>query len=307
MKPDIYKIEDIYLIDLPQKLRGFRKFISSWVLKDGKSALIVDVGPASTIRLLKDVLDRLGVEKVEYVLLTHIHLDHAGGIGHFVRLYPDAKIVVNERGEKHLIDPTKLWEVSKKVLGKLAFVYGEIKSVPEKNIHRGDIVFSGMKVEIIQTPGHAPHHQSYVIGDYLFSGDSAGIFLQLDSGIYLRPATPPRFIKEIYEESLDRMIEVGRKKLCFAHFGMYEDSKKLIKMHKEQINVWVNTVREVMDKYPAEEVSEILNIAKEKLIEKDKLFANYLKLDEDIQERREYFIKSSLMGIYNYLKTEESP
>ncbi|ALM73996.1 MBL fold metallo-hydrolase [Thermococcus barophilus] len=305
--PEIYEIEDdLYLVDLPQKLRGFRKFISSWVLKDGQSALIVDVGPASTIRLLKDALDELGVERVEYVLLTHIHLDHAGGIGNFVRLYPDVKIVVSERGEKHLIDPTKLWEASKKILGSLALIYGEIKPVPQENIHKGDVVFSERKVKILKSPGHAPHHQSYVIGDYLFSGDASGVFLQLDRGIYLRPATPPRFIKEVYEDSLDKMIEVGKKKLCFAHFGMYGNSRKLIKMHKEQINIWVDAVREVMHEYPAGEVFWVLNIAKEKLIKKDKLFANYLRLDEDIQERENHAIMNSLVGIYNYLKTRES-
>ncbi|MCD6130550.1 MAG: MBL fold metallo-hydrolase [Candidatus Hydrothermae bacterium] len=307
MKASIYKIEgDLYLIDLPQKLRGFRKFISSWVLKDGRSALIVDVGPASTIRLLKEALDQLGVEKVEYVLLTHIHIDHAGGIGHFVELYPDAKVVVNERGEKHLIDSTRLWEASKKVLGELAHAYGEIRPVPRENIYKGEVTFSGMDVEIIYTPGHAPHHQSYVLGEYLFGGEFAGVFLQLDNEMYLRPATPPRFIKEVYEGTLDKMLEVGRKKLCFGHFGMYEDSKKLIKMHKEQINVWVSIVREVMHEYPAEEVFKVLNIVKERLLEKDKLFANYLKLDEDIKEREEHFTKNSLMGIYNYLKTLES-
>ena len=306
MKASIYKIEgDLYLIDLPQKLRGFRKFISSWVLKDGRSALIVDVGPASTIRLLKEALDQLGVEKVEYVLLTHIHIDHAGGIGHFVELYPDAKVVVNERGEKHLMDPTRLWEASKKVLGELAYVYGEIRPVPGENIYKGEVTFSGMDVGIIPTPGHAPHHQSYILGEYLFTGDSTGIFLELDDGIYLRPATPPRFVKELYEESLDKMFEVGRKKICFAHFRMYEDSKKLIKMHKEQINMWISIVREVMHEYPAEEVSKVLDIVKERLLEKDKLFANYLKLDEDIKEREEHFTKNSLMGIYNYLKTLE--
>ncbi|RLF81997.1 MBL fold metallo-hydrolase [Thermococci archaeon] len=307
MKADIYKIEDnLYLVDLPQQLRGFRKFISSWVLKDGKSALIVDVGPASTIGLLKEALDKLGVERVEYVLLTHIHIDHAGGIGHFVELYSNAKIVVNERGYKHLIDPTRLWEASKKVLGELAYIYGEIKPVPEKNIYRGDVRFSGVDVEIIYTPGHAPHHQSYILGEHLFGGEFAGVFLQLDNETYLRPATPPRFIKEVYEGTLDKMLEVGRKKLCFGHFGMYEDSKKLIKMHKEQINMWVDTVRDVMQEYPAEEVSKVLGIVKERLLEKDRLFANYLKLDEDIQEREEHFTKNSLMGIYNYLKILEN-
>ncbi|WP_456326264.1 MBL fold metallo-hydrolase [Palaeococcus sp. (in: euryarchaeotes)] len=303
MKAHIYKVEDeLYLVDLPQRLRGFRKFISSWVLKDGEKALVVDVGPASTIGLLKEALDKLGIKKVEYVLLTHIHLDHAGGIGHFLELYPKAKVVVNQRGEKHLINPTKLWEASKKTLGELALVYGEIKPVPEKNIYRGNVGFWGVDVEIIYTPGHAPHHQSYVLDEYLFSGDSVGVFLKLDDGIYLRPATPPRFVKELYEESLDKMLKVGRKKICFAHFGMYENSEKLIKRHKEQINTWVSTVREAMEECPGEDVSKVLNIAGEKLIERDNLFANYLKLDDDIQGREERFIKNSLIGIYDYLK-----
>ena len=90
--------DELYLVDLPQKIEGFRKFISSWVLKSDSKAVVVDVGPSSTVEKLVESLNFLGIKDVEYVLLTHIHIDHAGGLGDFFQYFPNAKVVVHEKG-----------------------------------------------------------------------------------------------------------------------------------------------------------------------------------------------------------------
>ncbi len=99
--------DNLYLLDLPQNVEGFRRFIGSWVLKEYDSALLVDVGPANTIRLLEKGLRKLGINRVEYVLLTHIHLDHAGGIGHLIELQPCEAVGCEQEGSRGTC--THLW------------------------------------------------------------------------------------------------------------------------------------------------------------------------------------------------------
>ncbi len=291
--------DDLYLLDLPQKIEGFRSFIGSWILKEGDSALLVDVGPAGTVRILDRTLKSLGIREVRYVLLTHIHLDHAGGIGHLIELHPEAKVVVHERGAEHLINPARLWEASRKVLGGLAFVYGKIKPVPHRNIYRGKIKFGDFNVEILPTPGHAPHHQSYLIGDYLFTGDSAGVFIKGEK-LYLRPSTPPKFVKELYVESLEKMLQLGRKKLCFAHFGMYENSLDILSRHMRQIELWVKVMENGLK--AAKSMEEAVNTAWKELLEIDELLSGYPALEDDVKKREMKNAKTSLIGIYHYLR-----
>ena len=145
----------------------------------GKNYL-VDLGPASTVPALEKSLSTLGVEELDYVLLTHIHLDHAGGIGHLVKIFPGTRIVVPFRGRKHLIDPSRLWEGSLKTLGEMVLTFGEMIAVSEDDILKNTISIDGL--EVWDTPGHASHHQSFLYkrGDenILFPGEAAGVMLK---------------------------------------------------------------------------------------------------------------------------------
>ncbi len=291
----IYEIEDnLYLIDLPQKLRGFRKFISSWVYR-GEFNVVVDPGPKSTINSLVEALKKLEIKKVDYVLLTHIHIDHAGGVGEFLKHF-NSKVLVNEKGKKHLINPKKLWEGSLKVLGDIAKAYGGITPVPESAF-----VDKIEGIEKIDTPGHAPHHSSYVIDDYLFVGEAFGVFHQIRNEIYQRPATPPKFILEIAENSIENLESLGKKKVCFGHFGIYDNSLDIAKYSKKQLRNWIH---QIFDEVSEGEKSfdEIAEKVKNSLLEKDVRFSNYRLLEEDIKEREDYFIKNSIMGMFEYVK-----
>ncbi|ADC64779.1 conserved hypothetical protein [Ferroglobus placidus DSM 10642] len=282
----------VKLIDLPQKMRGFRNFISSWVLQEGNKALLVDVGPASTIPLLEESLKKLGVEKVEYVLITHIHIDHAGGLGDFLAIHPEAKVVVSEKGKKHLINPEALWKGSLKVLGKIAENYGEIKPVKE-SFFTNKVDFAGYDVEIVETPGHAPHHVSFVVDDFLFLGEACGVHQPLEEDYYMRPATPPKFFLDVYLESIEKLKGFGRKKAMFGHFGMRENSEEVLKEAENQIKLWTEVVEEMFGK----EKEEI----KEELLKRDERFSRYQKLDDDVKEREDIFISNAIEGISGYI------
>jgi len=154
-------------------------------------------------------------------------------------------------------------------------------------------------VEILPTPGHAPHHQSYVIGDYLFTGDSAGVFIEGEK-LYLRPSTPPKFVKELYVDSLEKMLRSGRKKVCFAHFGMYDNSREIIRKHRNQIELWVEAVRDAME--TAGGMEEAVDAAWRELLEVDDLLSGYFSLEKDVQEMERRNARTSLIGIYRYLR-----
>jgi len=283
------------MIDLPQKIEGFRDFIASWILKEEDEAIIIDVGPASTINLLDKALKEIGVKDVKYILLTHIHIDHAGGVGDFLSLYPKAKVIVNEKGKKHLINPEKLWNGSLETLGRIALSYGKIRGLKEKNF--AEKIESSYDIEIIYTPGHASHHQCFIVEDILFAGESAGVYYDKvfkEDNYYLRPSTPPKFILEKAISSLEKLRNLGRKSICFGHYGMHSNSIEIINTAIKQLESWTNVVRE----YPGG--------AKNILLSLDDKFSNYKHLPEDIKKREDFFIENTLAGMREYVERIKS-
>jgi glyoxylase-like metal-dependent hydrolase (beta-lactamase superfamily II) len=300
--------DELYLVDLPHEKRGFRRFISSWIFKSGSNAFIVDAGTSATVKKLVEALEYLKVKKVEFILLTHIHIDHAGGVGDFLRYHPEAKVVVHEKGLKHLINPEALWKGSIKVLGDLAHLYGEIKPVPSDAIHSGEIMFEGSEISVIDTPGHAPHHQSYIFDDYLFAGEALGVHTYLKMmNFYLRPATPPKFIYEVARASIEKLADIERKTVCFGHFGYEEDSRKIAELALNQLDLWVETVQDIACEKGYGGEDEIIHVSREELMTTDSIFARYEYIDEDIKSREDYFIVNTLKGIVGYVKERFCP
>ncbi|NPA25310.1 MAG: MBL fold metallo-hydrolase, partial [Deltaproteobacteria bacterium] len=129
------EIGNLTCIDLDEpRLQGFVKFISAWVYKSEELTFLVDPGPLSTIPHLLGELEKMGVARLDYILLTHIHIDHAGGTGELLKSFPEAQVICHPQGIKHLVNPEKLWQGSLKVLGHVAEIYGEIIPVPEASI-----------------------------------------------------------------------------------------------------------------------------------------------------------------------------
>lgn len=278
------------LIDLDQKRRGYRRFISTWVFRQGEQTVLVDPGPSSTIPKLVSELSKLGGPRVGTILLTHVHLDHAGGVGDLLKHYPSAKVFVAEQGARHLIDPTRLWQGSLRVLGDVAKLYGKPLPIASASL-MGEDELQELGIQVIPTPGHAVHHVSFVWNQVLFAGEVFGTTLNLASGRpYLRPATPARFFPEIAKASIQKVAELSPDlKIAFAHHGLGEDPQHWAGLALTQLELWVRLAQE----------STSFKVFYQQVMEQDPLCGSSLKyeLDQDLQEREEAFALNSYKGI----------
>jgi glyoxylase-like metal-dependent hydrolase (beta-lactamase superfamily II) len=236
------------------------------------------------------------VTRLDYILLTHIHIDHAGGAGALLEEFPTAQVICHPEGVRHLVAPEKLWQGSQKVLGELARVYGEIVAIPAASISFAESVGT-TGVRSFLTPGHAQHHVSYLLDDLLFAGEVAGVRSDVPGGIYMRPATPPRFILSVALDSIDRMIALAPKGMVFAHYGLVENGLEHLRIARSQLLLWVRGV--VATRQTAEEErEEALAVW---LRKHDEIFRNGDRLPADIAARERYFLGNSLRGMIEFV------
>ncbi len=306
----------LHLVDLDQQLPGQRRFISCWVSIAPDLIFIVDPGPPSTADYLVGELEKLGVEKLDYILLTHVHIDHGGCTARILERWPGARVVCHEKGRPHVVDPARLWAGSQQVLGEKAAVYGEPAPVPAESLAEfAEIEARGIKV--VDTPGHAAHHLAFVHGDRVFLGECAGTFSALGQGpeneeYYLRPATPPRFHLETAEASLERVLALSPlpRRLLFAHHGEFAgDTRGLLESARKQLRQWTATVAEVRASLAAlphteqpEGEAGLMALLRAALREVDPHYVRGTLLPTDIQERERDFSRQTLRGILGYLK-----
>ena len=206
---------------------GVNGVIASVVLQGPGGAAIIDPGPSSTLPALRAGLDRAGIAlaDVRAILLTHIHLDHAGATGTLVRENPALRVYVHEKGAPHLVDPAKLIASATRLWGdEMDRLWGEMRPVPAETlvILRGGerISAGGRELDVAYTPGHASHHVSYFSADtgIAFVGDSAGVRLQ--AGGFIMPPTPPPDIDlEAWRDSFARISAWRPETLFITHFG----------------------------------------------------------------------------------------
>ena len=282
------------LIDLDIASLGYTRFISAWFYQGEGGTFIVDPGPACTISHLLDELEKRHVRHLDWILLTHIHMDHAGGVGHLVERFPDAKVICHEKAVKHLMDPARLWEGSLKILGDVAEVYGQMLPVPAANVMTIDTVPFNGGIRVIVTPGHAAHHQCFVTKEVLFCGELFGIFHQLDHLIYLRPATPPVFVLEDFLQSMDAVAPYMNRQICFSHYGAGNDGEQVFKIARQQLKCWVDVIAHHKDDPDMDRIIEDLSV-------KDPIFARKKMLPPALYKREMYFAVNSIQGIRRYL------
>ncbi|MEN6320178.1 MAG: MBL fold metallo-hydrolase [Syntrophaceae bacterium] len=296
-------IKNLFFMDLDQPLDGFRNFLNSWVYVKDSFTIAVDPGPRSTIPVFLDALKQLDIQNLDYIFLTHIHIDHAGGTGVLIQHFPEAKVICHPKGIRHLVDPSKLWEGSRKFLGKVADVYGEIAAVPEKNFTYSNPIDTGkVRINIFETPGHAVNHLCYQIEDILFLGEAAGLHYPLNEGLYLRIATPPPFLYEIYRSSLDTVAALNVSHLCFGHYGYREDVKNVFDTGIDQLENWMATVEKHYRK--GRELSE--NSIYEDLLKNDRGLSLFSALPKDVQAREKIFSFNSIRGMWDYFKEKDA-
>jgi glyoxylase-like metal-dependent hydrolase (beta-lactamase superfamily II)/uncharacterized coiled-coil protein SlyX len=235
---------DIWQVDLEE--RGLPGWTAGYLLKGtGHSGwMLIETGPASSSERLFAAADSLGISpgQVKYIGVTHIHLDHAGGLGVIARYFQDAEIWVHPRGERHLVDPTRLIAGSRAVYGeKKMQEYGEVRPVsPERlrSAREGKIISLGERsIEVWETPGHAKHHVCFYDRQTrgLFSGDAVGVYLPLTSKLLkqpvTRPATPgPDFNGALMLQDLYRLALSEVQNLYFTHFGAASPAQLLIEL-----------------------------------------------------------------------------
>jgi glyoxylase-like metal-dependent hydrolase (beta-lactamase superfamily II) len=229
---------------------------SHLIIQDGRAAF-VDTGPSSGVPQLLSALDRLDVapEQVDYVLLTHVHLDHAGGAGVLMQSLPNARAVIHPRGARHMIDPTKLIAGSLEVYGEEKFyeLYGEILPIPEERVLIADdglkVSLPGREFELIHTPGHALHHYSVIDrgAQVIFPGDNFGISLrELDTrkGEFIYPTTTPvHFDPEAMHATIHRLMSYKPQAMYLTHFGRVEELERLAADLHECVNDFVALAR----------------------------------------------------------------
>lgn len=296
MKATLHNLsDDLVLIGLAPPLRGYSRFIGVWLYHRHDVSYIVDVGPASTAEDLLQALRELEIEHLDYILLTHIHLDHAGAIGEIAARFANTPIVCHGAAIPHLVDPTRLWQGSLKVLGATAAGYGPIRPVPADRLIDVE-KFHAKTVEPILTPGHAPHHVAYRTSHCLFAGEAGGVWLpEFD---YLRPATPPKFFLDVALDSVDKLIGCRPSCICYGHFGLAENGHEMLRRHHRQLRLWEQIIRKVMGAFAEEDpTGACLN----DLLRKDPLLSGFHRLPADIKERETFFLSNSIRGFLGYV------
>jgi glyoxylase-like metal-dependent hydrolase (beta-lactamase superfamily II) len=206
------------------KMHGEPGLTAAFLVRGEKTAL-VETGPKSSIDHVTAGLQHAGVETLDHIVVTHIHLDHAGAAGTLARLYPTASVVVHPAGAEHLIDPTRLWASATRIYGaEMEILWGGIDPVPSERIQViGDgesLDLGGRCLRAIETPGHARHHHAFLddATGIAFTGDALGVRLP-DIGSF-RPATPPpEFDLQQAIDSIARIRDTEAAELWLTHYG----------------------------------------------------------------------------------------
>lgn len=242
------------------EMHGRRGITGAFVLAGGSHTALIESGPRSSLDRTLKGLDALGVTELDWIVVTHIHLDHAGAAGALAERFPGSRVAVHEVGAPHLRDPSKLWSSAARIYGdKMEELWGGIDPIPEDRIHvlqDGDeIDLGGRTLRAIETPGHARHHHAFLDdkSGVVFTGDALGVRLP-DVGV-MRPATPPpEFNLEDAVASIRRLAELRPTAFCLTHFGrsdqgaMASDPATTCQRAIEALERWAAWVKEARER-----------------------------------------------------------
>ncbi len=284
---------------------GFKNLICSYVIK-GERTFLVESGPTNSIPNLLSGLKELDVafEDVEYVAITHIHLDHGGGAGTLLKSLPNAKVIVHPRGMPHLIDPERLWPSSKKVLGFISDIFGKPEAVPKDRIipmteGSFDLGF-GAKLAVTETVGHASHNLSFqeTLNGGVFPGDAAGTYLpEFDVVV---PTTPPTFYLDSALASLDKLISLNPSVLYFSHFGKANDAVQRLKDYKVQLQLWADIAVDGVKK------NQSLEEIRDRIIAEDKVMNRIVDFVKTHRIYSKTMLENCVLGFMGYAKQKQS-
>lgn len=300
--------DDVFHIDT--RMGGYDGITSSYLIRSSRPCL-VETGTARSAPLVVAELADLGVAATDLstVVVTHIHLDHAGGVGDIARAFPNARIVVHERGARHLADPSRLMASAHRVFGaNMDRLFGELLAVPAERldvlaevgaIDLGD----GRRLDAFHNPGHASHHIGLLdstTGD-LYTGDAAGVYVPETAD--LLPATPPPdFDLDLTLSSLARMRAAGANRLLFSHFGPVVDVDATLERSVEEVRRWVDLVT------AARAVAPDLDHAVSLVRARDREHRTKFYADDDRVRRYEDLssVGANVSGIWHWLDRQDA-
>ncbi len=248
-------------------------FISIYLIKDEKIGL-VETGPACSHSTLVEGIGKAGLSPsdIDYVIPTHIHLDHFGGGGHIIDICENAKAIVHPKARKHVSEIGDWWQGSSEFLGDVAKLYGKPKPILNSRIISADDGFElslgKYSIKALHTPGHAPHHITWIYGKDAFVGDSAGLWYPSLGKSF--PVTPGYYRHDLALESIQKMTSLDLNFLFYTHFGPRKVENVLDKTKKE-FEIWMNIIEEGSNQeLSSKEILEILFEKRPGLLESDK-------------------------------------
>jgi glyoxylase-like metal-dependent hydrolase (beta-lactamase superfamily II) len=222
---------------------GRERVIGVYLLQTEDGLALNDCGPSTCVPELKARLAERGLElsDVRHLLLSHIHLDHAGAAGALVREHPELQVHVSEIGAPHLIDPSRLEASARRLYGEeFDTLWGELAPVPEQNVHAVGSEVLGLAC--FPSPGHASHHVCYLdAAGTLYAGDAAGVRI-LPSSVVVPPTPPPEVDLEAWLTTLDEIERRGPERLALIHFGVAEDLQRHLAELRERLERWSERV-----------------------------------------------------------------
>ena len=294
--------KNLFMVEL--ETGGFKNLICSYVLK-GKKPFLIESGPTNSIPNLLSGLRELNVtfEDVEYVAVTHIHLDHGGGAGALLKFLPNAKVIVHPRGMPHLLDPERLWSSSQKVLGFVSEIFGKPEPVSKERViavTEGTFDLGNKdKLTVSETVGHASHNLSFQesFNGGIFPGDAAGTYLpEFDVVV---PTTPPPFYLDAALSSLNRLIALKPTALYFSHFGKANNAIERLKDYKLQLQLWADITEEgVMKNQSLEEI-------RERILAEDHVMGQILDFVKSHRIYSKTILENCVRGFIEYVKQKQ--
>ncbi len=299
--------DDVFMMDT--RMGGYESITSSYLIR-GSRPCLVETGTARSAPIVVEQLQALGIgpEDLATIVVTHIHLDHAGGVGDLAAAFPDAQIVVQERGARHLADPSRLLASAHRVFGEaMDRLFGDLRPTDAARIvsiaERGVVdLGDGRSLSAFHNPGHASHHIGLVdsaTGD-LYTGDAAGVYVPETADV--RPATPPPdFNLDLTLSSLAAMRDLRPTRLLFSHFGPVTDIDETLDASVDELHAWVDTVR------LAREVSDDMDHAVAMVREKDRARHAALYDNAEVLAKQEELAgtQANVAGIMRWLDLQE--
>ena len=240
------------VLEIDTMLGGWERVTAGYLI-EGPAPVLVETGSQTSVPVLLAALGQIGIGPAELagVAVTHIHLDHAGGVGDVARAFPSATVYVHEKGARHLADPTRLIDSAARVYGPLLdSLYGRIDPTPPERLHVLDDgeeirVGPGRTLVAVDSPGHAKHHVGLhdSLSGVLFAGDAVGV--KLPDGGVLRPSTPPPdFDLDLAITSLGKFAARRPSGIALAHYGLLDQPEELLAEAEETLRLWAETAEQ---------------------------------------------------------------